>query len=201
MATTIKQLILDKVEESFKIAEAFYGRTFDRPRSIIWNEKTTTGGYCSWREKTLMFNPILAMENEDDFITQTVPHEVAHWIDQAVYGISYKRTNRGKVRWILHGPNWKYIMERVYKIPADVTHSYDVTNTRGRVVARDFIYTCPCNTKFEITTSIHNKMRKGQVRICGKCKGHLKLVETKTAEQIQLEKLTRQLELLKRKQG
>lgn len=201
---TIKKLILDKVEESFLIAEKHYNRTFDRPRNIVWDERTTTAGHCAYGKSELMFNPILAMENEEDFIATTVPHEVAHWIECVVYGMKFKRTRRGKIRWIHHGTNWKYIMEHVFKLAPDRCHAYDVKvlpNRRTRVVSRDFTYTCPCNKIRNLTSVRHNKILKGKKFICTSCRGNIFLLTQKTPEQIQIEKLTRQLEALKQKQS
>lgn len=160
---TMQQLILDKTEESFKKAEAFYGKTFSRPLNIIFKRNGTTAGYCNYRKKTLMFQLDLAEHNEEDFISQTVPHEVAHWIDFEHNGI-----HRDRKGWIAHGYTWKYIMRRVYGLNPDRCHTYDTSVTITKKQDR-YEYTCGCATH-KISTTLHNKILRGQTRQCNRCR-------------------------------
>lgn len=200
---TIQEAILAKVEESFLIAEKYFGRDFSRPQVYIWITDKTRGGHCHYGRKELAFNTVLAMENEDDFITQIVPHEVAHWIDKEVYGYQYGPVRNGKRKRIIHGKTWKSIMSRVYRLSPDRCHSYDVSSVkkRTRIVATGFIYGCSCGKTFNLTSVRHNKIVKGKKFLCNSCRGVIKLITQKTPRELEIEKLTRQLELLKKKQG
>lgn len=195
-----KQEIIDATEEAFKIAERYYNRTFLRPVKFVWETDKTRAGYCNFSKKELGFNSILAQENSSVFI-QTVQHEVAHWIDKEVYG--YQRTPSG--RRVIHGRTWKRIMVNVYGLDPDRCHTFDVSNVkaRTRVVSRAFTYSCPCNTTFNLTSVRHNKIVSGKMHYtCNKCHGKIFLVKTKSAVELQMEKLQREiarLEALKNK--
>lgn len=73
------------------------------------------------------------LENEtEDFLARTVPHELAHIIDEMLWGMQYTRNGRR----ILHGATWKKIM-RDLDLDDSTYHSYDVSKS-SRV--RSFIW-------------------------------------------------------------
>lgn len=118
----MKQRILDKVEESFKKAEAYYGRTFSRPKNIIFKTTGRVAGHCWYAKSELMFQITLAEHEGDRFINRTPAHEVAHWIDKEVYGFQHTGNRR-----IIHGKTWQFIMTRVMGQDCTRCHSYDTT--------------------------------------------------------------------------
>lgn len=163
---TTKDRILAKVEESFKKAESFYKVPLSRPTNIIFKRNGTTAGYSCYGRKELMFQLDLAEHNEEDFITETVPHEVAHYVDDQIYGNKYVNGRRQS-----HGPRWKYIMRYVFGLNPDRCHNYDTSVTITKKQAKHE-YTCACRSHF-VTTTKHNKMLRGQVRRCIYCKTNL----------------------------
>ncbi len=185
----MKQTILDKVEECFVKAEKFYGKTFERPKNIIFKTTGTTGGHSNYKRRELMFNIILANENGDDFVNRTVPHEVAHYVQRAVYGYAGVRP---------HGREWQYVMTKVYGLNPDRCHSYDVTSVKTRKQTRHK-YGCPCGKTFNITTTLHNKIKRGSTRICLSCRGRIALIQEGDADQQKLDFLKRKLEKLQNK--
>jgi len=177
----MKEKILAKVEESFLKAEAYYGRTFPRP-NVIFKRNGTCAGYATRDCKTLMFQLDLAEHHEEDFILNTVPHEVAHNIQFHLYPRS-----KG------HGYEWKSIMTRVMRIPADRCHSYDTSVTKTKKQGTH-TYTCGCNTIFNLSTTLHNKILKGQNRRCLKCHSRI-FLKSDTAESLlkQMEEIQNKL--------
>jgi SprT protein len=180
-----KDEILVATEQAFLVAEKFYNTTFERPKNIIFKRSGTTAGHSHYGRHELMFQLDLAEHNAD--FKSTVEHEVAHYVQRAVYG--YYRNGK-KV--MPHGAEWKYIMRNVYHLNPDRCHNYDVSVTTTRKIARDFKYSCNCKTH-HITTTIHNKILRGKSYSCVKCKSVLIFESTKTdMDKIQelLEKLT-----------
>lgn len=166
MQRNVKQEIIDKVEESFLIAEKFFNRTFERPRNIIFKRNGSTGGSSNYSQRELMFQLDIAEHNADDFIKVVVPHEVAHYVQRAIYGYSHDVKP--------HGRQWKYIMVRVYNLPAERCHSYDVSVTKTRK-RRRFMYNCGCSTTHDISSVIHNRIQSGKKRYtCTKCRQVIK---------------------------
>jgi SprT protein len=160
MQNEMAKRILEKVEESFLIAEAFFNTTFERPRNIIFKRSGTTAGYSNYNMRELMFQLDLAEAHAEEFIRETVPHEVAHYVQRAVYGYS-KRVQH-------HGWQWKYIMSRVFKLVPERCHTYDTSVTKVKRQQR-FPYKCACRTH-SISTTIHNRIQQsGRKYRCTDC--------------------------------
>jgi len=155
--------ILNKIEESFLKAEKFYNRSFTRPK-VIFKRNGTTAGYARRDLSYLMFQLDLAEANKEDFINQTVPHEVAHSVQFELYPRSSP-----------HGREWKYIMRYVMGISPDRCHDYDVSVTNVKRQTRH-LYTCGCGKEFNLSTTKHNRIQRGyQKRVCLSCRGILSL--------------------------
>jgi SprT protein len=180
----MKQLIIDKVEESFKIAEKFYNQTFERPKQIIFKRSGTVGGHSNYGKRELMFQLDFAESVGDKYI-ETCIHEVAHYVQRAVYG--YISKNGRKV--MPHGREWKYIMRVVYGLSPERCHSYDLSVTKTRK-QKTYQYACGCGKTFNITTTMHNKLQKSineslargiskplYRRICKSCRQNIKFVD------------------------
>jgi len=112
----------------------------------------------------IRLNPVLLAENGEEFLTHTIPHEVAHL---AVF-YHYRRRVRP------HGPEWQRIMRRFGAEPR-ATHTFDVENSRTRRL-RTFRYACPCR-EVELTSIRHNRARRGVRYYCNECGGRLRAVE------------------------
>lgn len=159
----MQDAILQKVEESFQIAERFFNTTFERPKNIIFKRNGRTAGHSNYSKRELMFQLDLAEHNREDFLKQVVPHEVAHYVQRAVYG--YRNVSH-------HGREWKYIMSRVYRLVPDRCHTYDTSVTETRLRNR-FIYTCKCS-EYKVSSVRHNRMVKGiQSYKCLRCNSTL----------------------------
>jgi predicted SprT family Zn-dependent metalloprotease len=108
-------------------------------------------------------SPFFLIQNTEEMLNQTIPHEIAHSIQVWKYPHAKQ--------W--HGPEWKGIM-RAMGLQPTRCHSFDVSNNLKRHVPRGYMYFCPdCNQKFNLTIILHNKIIKGQYRICLKCKKRL----------------------------
>jgi SprT protein len=105
----------------------------------------------------IRYNPTLLQLHPQQFIENTVAHEVAHVV-------AYVRNGPG-IR--PHGPEWKSVMRR-FGVEPSRCHGYDVSRLRTRSLQR-FTYRCGCGTH-EISSIRHNRVRThGTVYICRHC--------------------------------
>lgn len=169
----IRQRVHNEIKRCIDVASSYYGREFNIP-SYDFNLKGTTGGRAWPTENRMEFNATFLLNHTEEYIARTVPHEVAHIIDRAVYGYEY--TRRGKV--IRHGTNWKSVM-RVLGVK-DLTrcHSYDVTPAQQKVKSK-FHYKCKgCGADLYLGPVRHRKHKNNKYwhSKCGKHSGELVFV-------------------------
>jgi len=119
------------------------------------------GQYCyQFGKPWFCVNMILAIENIEEYLARTVPHEFAHYIDHCIHGSTG------------HGRNWKRIMVNVFGLNPKRCHNYDVSNALVRKVNRPHVYKCQCN-EYPITPHVHKKISRGKVYTCRKCNTNL----------------------------
>jgi SprT protein len=152
-----KKALLVKGEDCFILAECFFNRPFQRP-AYLFNQRGKSAGTAHLQRNIIKFNPILFLQNREEFIKQVVAHEVAHLIVYQQYG---------KTR--PHGREWQHVMQNVFNCPAHTTHSLDITDVVGKL----FSYQCLCTTH-QLSIRRHNKVLKGVKYQCKGCKGVLK---------------------------
>lgn len=108
--------------------------------------------------RVIRFNPYHFAKYPDENMTETIPHEVAHYITDQVYGIKNIRP---------HGKEWQALMLK-FGIEPKRTFSYSLEGIPTRQ-HKKHSYKCAC-AEFEITTRRHNKILKGQATYsCRKC--------------------------------
>lgn len=175
----MKEKILAKVEECFLTAEKFYNQKFPRATEIIFKRNGTCGGRCTFNHsktvRKFMFQLDFAEAYPEDYLENTVPHEVAHFIQFMVYGFSYQGIKG-------HGKEWKYIMRNVFHLEPTRTHNYSrkVTKTRN---TRIFVYGgCGCGRTYQLTFTKHKKAQfymdvcGHHIYNCSLCKNPVKLI-------------------------
>ncbi|MEL0629370.1 SprT family zinc-dependent metalloprotease [Psychromonas aquatilis] len=154
-----KKALAVKGEDCFILAECFFDRAFKRP-GYLFNQGGRSAGSAHLQKNLLNFNPILYHQNKAIFIKEVVAHEIAHLITYQLYG-----------RVKPHGKEWQYIMTQVFNLPANTTHQLDISDVQGKL----FLYRCACS-EHQLTVRRHNKIKKGTVYLCKKCKCELEEV-------------------------
>lgn len=148
-----------RVEACYELAESFFKRRFARPE-ISFKLRGLKAGVAHLTENKLRFNLQLYRENREDFLQQTVAHEVAHMIAHQLFGPGIQP----------HGEQWQLIMRGVFELPPHRCHSYDV---QRRPVSR-FIYRCSCpDGDFPFSAQRHALVAKGRRYYCRRCKATL----------------------------
>jgi SprT protein len=143
------------------------GRLFERrfiEIPILFDLKGRAAGMyrVRGRERVIRYNPWLFARYFDDNLNNTVPHEVAHYVCDVLYGI--KRIKP-------HGPEWRELMTALGATPK-VTGRYDLAGIPTRQQQRHS-YRCDCTTHL-VSSVRHKRMLSGQTRYyCRYCKSPL----------------------------
>jgi SprT protein len=105
----------------------------------------------------IRYNPLILERHPEEFIAQTVAHEVAHVVAFTVFGVRIRP----------HGSEWRAIMQGFGAEPRRC-HAYDVSRLRARAL-RHYPYRCGCGC-CEISSIRHNRIRtRGIVYLCRRC--------------------------------
>jgi SprT protein len=115
------------------------------------------------REHCIRYNPWLFAKYYPENLEGTVPHEVAHYITHALYGLHRVRP---------HGAEWLEVMN-FFGADTTVTCDFDLDGIPLRKERR-FPYQCGCQVH-QLTTRRHNAIRRGKGRYeCVLCKLELR---------------------------
>jgi len=148
----VDETILMKLEQ----LETAFGKSFPFP-TVTYDQRGRIAGKAVYSEEKIKLNPVLLGENEESFLQETVPHELAHLIAVQIYG----PVGHG------HGRFWKKVMMEMGVTPRR-THSYDCSSVSKP--RQWFIYKCACGTK-NFSKRRHNNVLRGSMYTCSLCHG------------------------------
>ena len=155
--------VVDQTHHYIDLAASLLDRDFS-PIPVLFDLSGKCAGMyrVSNQKKVIRYNPYIFVKYYEDSLDNTVPHEVAHYISDCVYG-------RRRIK--PHGPQWKSIM-RAFGKPPTVTSRYDLTGIPTRQYQR-LPYHCACQS-FELTIHRHKKIQNRQRQyFCRQCKAEL----------------------------
>ncbi|HEB82781.1 MAG TPA: metallopeptidase (SprT family) [Gammaproteobacteria bacterium] len=168
-----QQQVIDATRACIKKAEALFpikSRAVDihfnlRGRSAgMYRIRQHGRGLFKKQQREIRYNPYIFQQYFEDNLKTTVPHEVAHYISDLLYGLKNIKP---------HGQEWKQIM-RAFDADASVTASYDLSNIPHRRLRR-FSYQCQCR-EHQLTAIRHNRILNSRVRYyCTRCKQPLSI--------------------------
>ena len=146
---------LDKeVNRVMKIARISFPRSSFPEPTIKMDLTGASAGGCWAKKKLIRFNITLMMENKEDFIKNTVPHEVAHYVTD-ILAPECKP----------HGREWKAIMKLFGVLPV-IYHNYETTNVRR--VKKPYLYKCSCRDHY-LSKLKHKRAMHGVKYECTHC--------------------------------
>lgn len=118
-------------------------------------------------KRLIRYNPYIFAKYFEDNLQNTVPHEVAHYVADIIYGIKNIRP---------HGREWQDIMIR-FGVEPKKNCNYDLEGIPQRQHRR-FQYHCQCR-RYEITTRRHNMISRGErLYQCPACKSKITYTES-----------------------
>ncbi len=153
--------LLEQAQQSaahyITIANGYFKQTFTLP-DISLRLRGKAAGKAFPQQWQIRLNPVLFTENTDAFLSQVIPHEIAHLLAFRCFG---------RVR--PHGKEWQSIMQQVFSLPAHTTHQFDIRSVQGKT----YTYHCQCQSH-PLTQRRHNKVQKAQARYyCRLCQTEL----------------------------
>ncbi|WP_445494552.1 SprT family zinc-dependent metalloprotease [Photorhabdus sp. SF281] len=149
----LQQTVIHTLRQKLQQANLYLNRDFPEP-TINYHQRGTSAGSAYIKDWQIRLNPVLLIENQQAFIDEVVPHELAHLLVYRYFG---------KVP--PHGKQWRWMMEEVLGSPASRTHKFEVNSVRSKT----FTYYCRCQ-QHELTLRRHNKiLREESHYICKKC--------------------------------
>ena len=150
-------------ERCVEKASQLYGQRFDAITVHFDLKGKCAGMYqVKGRNRRIRYNPWLFAKYFEDSISDTVTHEVAHYVVDCLYGLRRVKP---------HGVEWKSVMVELGAEPK-ATGSYDLTGIPVRQYTK-FAYKCACRTH-QLTSLRHKKIlyKRAQYR-CQYCHGFL----------------------------
>ncbi len=111
-----------------------------------------------YNEKNIRYNPFIFAKYFSENIESTIPHEVAHYLVDCVYGMKNTKP---------HGKEWKAVM-RMFKADASVYCNFDISDLPQRQY-KTIQYQCRCRIH-ALTKIRHNRIKKGYRYHCRFCK-------------------------------
>lgn len=97
----IQQAVMRSLREKLAQANLKLGRNYPEPK-LVYQQRGTAAGTAWLDSYEIRLNPVLMMENQQAFIDEVVPHELAHLLVWKHFG-----------RVAPHGKEWKWMMEAV----------------------------------------------------------------------------------------
>lgn len=142
-----------------------------KPVDIVFNLKGRAAGMYrikskrslfSQQKREIRYNPYIFSKYFDDNFNTTIPHEVAHYISDLIYGLKNIKP---------HGKEWKSVMQ-AFNADASVTASYDLAGIPLKKQSL-FTYQCRCR-EHQLTSTRHNRIIRRKIQYyCNSCKHSL----------------------------
>ncbi|MDH3687984.1 MAG: SprT-like domain-containing protein [Gammaproteobacteria bacterium] len=161
--SAVQQQVTQATHACIRNAEEIYRRKFKLLPVTFDLIGRAAGMYrVDGRGRVIRYNPYLFAKYYEDSMGVTVPHEVAHYVTDVLYGLKHVRP---------HGIEWRTAMTA---LGADHRRSapYDLTGIPTRCHRR-FRYHCRCR-ELSLSARSHNRVKQGRFfYICHHCGEHV----------------------------
>ncbi|QIQ22402.1 SprT family zinc-dependent metalloprotease [Zophobihabitans entericus] len=149
----LQQQTLLSLRTHLAVANEKLNTDYPEPK-VVYRKKGTIAGSAHLTDWLIQINSILLIENEQTFIDEVIPHELAHLL-------TFKHF--GKVP--PHGKEWKWMMNDILQINPQRTHNFSVRSVQKNT----YEYRCPCQIHL-LSTKRHNKILQTHIKyVCKNC--------------------------------
>jgi len=165
ITTQQRERVIEQTNHYIQLAAVHYGKKFKTIDILFDLSGGTAGMYrVTKRQRWIRYNPYIFSRYFEDNLQTTVPHEVAHYISDQLYGLKKIRP---------HGIEWKSVMQQ-FGVKPEVTGNYNLDGIPQRKQQRHD-YHCGCMVH-QLSSVRHNRVQlKGAKYFCKKCKQVLRL--------------------------
>ncbi|WP_131865483.1 SprT family zinc-dependent metalloprotease [Biostraticola tofi] len=162
----LQQAVMRCLRSKLLLAETHFGREFAVPL-INYQQRGTSAG-TAWLEKwEIRLNPLLLIENQQMFIDEVVPHELAHLLVYRQFG-----------RVAPHGREWRWMMSQVLHTSPSRTHNFSL----DALPTKTWSYLCRCQAH-SLTVRRHKRVQRGEAQYrCRHCGELLRPAERQTSQ-------------------
>ena len=158
-----EKLVIDEVDRYIGLIDKEFAVNLPRIPVRFDLIGSTIGMYCKKRgERSIRFNSHVFSKYWQENFTDTIPHEVAHYVSDMLFDYRYIKP---------HGPQWQSIMHFFGANPKARCY-FDLSGISKRQIKR-FDYACRCGTQ-QLTAIRHNRIQSGKRRYyCRACSAEL----------------------------
>ncbi|MGM3174431.1 SprT family zinc-dependent metalloprotease [Dickeya lacustris] len=161
----LHQSVMHCLREKLRQANEHLGQHYPEP-AINYQQRGAIAGSAWLKQWEIRLNPVLLQENQQAFVDEVVPHELAHLLVYARFGKTAP-----------HGKEWRWMMETVLNTPAHRTHRFAVASVQGQT----FHYQCACR-QHQLTLRRHNRVVRGEAEYrCRHCGSRLQALTEQNA--------------------
>jgi len=155
------QTYIKQARELFDLRDKLVEITFNLKGRCagMYRIKQRKGRLFSRPQREIRYNPFIFAKYFTDNYETTIPHEVAHYVTDMLYGLKNIKP---------HGSEWQAVMA-AFDADASVTADYDLAGIPLKKQAL-FTYQCDCR-EHQLTSIRHNKIKKRRFQYyCNHCK-------------------------------
>ena len=156
---------IKQASELFDLKDKTVDITFDLKGRCagMYRIKHKKGCIFIRRHREIRYNPYIFSKYFEDNYATTIPHEVAHYVTDIIYGLKNIKP---------HGREWKAVMH-AFAADASVTANYDLS---GIPLKKQSLFTYQCNCREHQLSSIrHNKIKNRRYQYyCNFCEQRLR---------------------------
>lgn len=156
-------LVRNRSYDLIRLAAADLGKNIPEIEIIFDLSGRSAGMYCSrLKQRWIRYNPYIFAKYFDENFNNTIPHEVSHYLVDAVFG---------RKRIAPHGQEWQSMMKLLGSEP-ETTHKFDLEGVPVKKQRRH-LYRCGCRDHLLSTTRHNRSQRSRRNNYCCKSCGEI----------------------------